>query len=86
MVEMVKKARDVVKSSPLTEWFDCFTFMPGITRKTLGLFRRDCPREEFFNATDDEIREYLRSTVGTTYVVVAGGRSRPCCAHSATQT
>ncbi len=74
---MVKKTRDVMRASPLTEWFAHFAFLPGVTRKTLGLLRRDCTRQELFDATDDQLRELIKATATSTWHFSCTARMGP---------
>lgn len=66
-VEMIKTMRQVVQTAPFAGWFDSFLFLPGITSKTLGVLRRETSLKEFFDATDAQLREFVRRTAGTTY-------------------
>ena len=66
-VEMVKMMRQVIRTAPMAGWFDNFVFLPGITSKTLGVLRRETALQELFDATDAQLREFVRCTAGTTY-------------------
>ena len=67
---MLRKVRDVIRSRPLEKYFDDIHFQPGITKKFLGIFRRES-KEDFFNATDDQLRAFALKTATTTYVQCA---------------
>ena len=76
-LQMLKKTRDVLRTSPMAEWIEHFAYLPGVTRKTLGLLRRDCPPRELFDATDDQLRELIRATATTTWHYSCTARMGP---------